>query len=232
MYCSKCKKQSPDNFENCAYCGAKLKKEKSKKLPKINYGADFKFLSKKNAVISLVIVALAVSLFCCVIGLTTGGKPETVLKTMVKSIKHNDEKSYYSIYDEDLKQYKKEYVYFSDEALMEGLTSPMTESNTFYKHTCGENYKLKYNVKEIKYLNNDELSALNDKLFESYGYTHKASKAAVLDFEIIAKGEKGEYSSVYNNFICIKVSGKWYKAPDVSEDYLKEFSSSGTDVEK
>lgn len=217
MYCNKCKKQSPDNFENCAYCGAKLKKEKTKKLPKINYGVDFKFLSKKNAVISLVIVAAVVSLFCCIIGITTGGKPETVLKTMVNSIKNNDEKSYFTIFDEDLKKYKKEYVYYTDEALSEGLTLPMSESNLFYKKTCGENYKLKYTVKKTEYYDNDEITGLNEKLSELYGYTHKVSKAVVFDFEIKAKGEKGEYSSVYKDFTCIKISGKWYKSPDVSE---------------
>lgn len=216
MYCSKCKKQSPDNFTICAYCGAKLKADAPKK--HIIYKTDAKRIhlpGLKSFTATLIAVAVIIALISGIVGIATGGKPESVLKLLSSSIEEKNSEKYSELYDEFYKEYEKEYRYYSDDELNAALCEPLFESVRFYEKTCGEDFKIKYRQDSIRYITGEELDAINETLLNDYGYYKTCTKAAVIDFSLEVKGSLGEYTTVYKNFYCIKLSGKWYKAPEL-----------------
>ena len=113
MYCDKCHKQSPSNFVNCAYCGAKLespdKKAPSKFVKKKKLNIKFSF---KNCLIIVSVFAMVLVLAAIFTASFTGTKPENVVKNFVKSTQSNDSELYYSLYDNNIKRYK---IYTSNE---------------------------------------------------------------------------------------------------------------------
>lgn len=215
MYCSKCKKQSPDNFDRCAYCGAKLDGGASKKtaLPKFKYRAR-KPVSLRAVAASLVVAASVIALLSIAVGLFTSKKPDSLIKTITAATQKRDSQMYFEIYDDEFKSYEKNNVYYSDSALFEGLCKPLFESSDFYEATCGKNYRLSFSVERVDYYNADELSKLNSALSELYGYKRECREAAEVDYTVTAQGENGKYTSVYKNVKCIKIGGRWYKSPD------------------
>lgn len=215
MYCDKCKHQSPDNFTNCAYCGERLKVSEKKKENKASVFSKLSFLNKKSAVLSLLCIALAVALICGVVGFFAGKKPAEIAVDMAKAIEENDAELYFSLFDKEYLDYKKEYIYFTDDELFKGITEPLYESDGFYKKECGENYTLKVKTENVKELTFSEIEQVNTYLSQMYGYKDVIKEAAVLDFTITAKGEKGEYKSDYRNFYCIKTGNRWYRSPEL-----------------
>ena len=218
MYCEKCHKQCPDNFKSCAYCGASLEKPEAPKPSK--YVKKTKF-PKKISLKKVVIVLIAVgALLCCgaiVTGVLTGGKPESTIKTFASAIENNDADLYYSLFDEQIKAYKKEHWYYSDDETFKAMVQPLNKSVTFYNDNCGENFTVEYKITDTEYLTDEQLEKFNEVLGETYGYKKLPTKVAVLDLEINAEGDKGTYTSIYQDFYCIKIGRYWYKT-DVNKD--------------
>lgn len=213
MYCSKCHKQSPENFVTCAYCGAKLKPEKKKQPSVFIKKERFKIkVSFKTVVASLMIFAVVLTIAAIITATVTGSKPEKVVRSFIQSIQKQDEKLFYSLYDEGIKEYKKENRYYGDDETFFNMVSPMSESHLFYQEKCGEDYKLTYSVKAFETLSEEDLELFNEMLEKDFSYIKLPSRVDLLNVEITAKGEKGEYKSVYNDFLCMKIKGKWYKA--------------------
>ena len=226
MYCDKCHRQSPDNFVNCPYCSAPLKNNKRKKPQKfIKKKEHHKPLSFKTAVLITVAVAFALSVSAVITGSITGAKPDKVIKSMVTAIQTNDSKLSYSLYDEQIKEYYKETWYYGDEETFDAVTKPLRESRDFYISKCGEDFTLKYKIRDITYLSDEELERANENLQASFNYTRFPTKLAFLGFEIEAKGEKGSYKTVYDKLTCLQISGKWYiqtTAIDIFEEDSQE----------
>lgn len=212
MYCDKCHKQSPDNFVTCAYCGAKLnspkKKEPSKFIKKREVKLNF---SLKNRIIALVIFAAVLVVVAVVTVSFTGSKPEKVVKNFVKATQTADKDLYYSLYDDNIKKYKKDNRYFGDDETYAQIVQPMEKSDVFYTEKCGEDYKLTYKVTSSQTLSDEDLNGFNDVLENGFGYVEFPSRVDILCVEVVAKGEIGEYKSVYNDFWCMKIKGRWYK---------------------
>lgn len=216
MYCSKCKKQSPDNFTICAYCGAKLKADTAKK--HIIYKTDEKRIHlprPKSIVATFIATAVIIALVSGIVGIATGGKPESVLKLISSATEEKNSEKYLGLYDEFYKEYEKENRYYSEDELKAALCEPLFESAGFYEKTCGEDFKIKYKQESIRYITGEELDAINEALLNDYGYYKACSKAAVIDFSLEVKGSLGEYTTVYKEYYCIKLSGRWYKAPEL-----------------
>ncbi len=212
MYCDKCHKQSPDNFVTCAYCGAKLESSKKKEPTKFVKKRNVKInLSLKNVILALVILASVLILAATLTVVFTGSKPEKVVKNFVKATQTTDADLYYSLFDDNIKKYKKDNRYFGDDETYAQIVLPMTESDAFYVDKCGEDYKLSYKVTSSQALSDEELAEFKTVLETGFGYIEFPSKVEVLSVEIIAKGEKGTYKSVYNDFWCMKIKGRWYK---------------------
>lgn len=212
MYCDKCRKKNPDNFITCAYCGEKLNipKKKESYLEKVTERKKQKTRKHKIAgatgfSVFLVIVVVIIA------ALIIGSKPEKVVKTFAESIKTTDKDLYYSIYDENIKRYKKENRYFGDEETFEHFVLPMVQSDDFYKEKCGDDYKLTYKVISDNALTEEELQVFNEVLENNFGYIEIPSKVNALCVEINVKGEKGDYKSLYNDFWCMRIKGRWYK---------------------
>ncbi len=213
MYSPKCHKQSPENFVNCAYCGAKLKPEKKKQPSVFVKKERLKIkLSFKTVISVLMIFAVVITVAAIFTATVTGSKPERVVRNFIQSIQKQDEKLFYSLYDEGIKEYKKENRYYGEDETFLNMVSPMSESNEFYTANCGENYRLTYSVKAFETLNDEDLLLFNEMLENDFSYIMLPSRVDLLNVEITAKGEKGEYKSVYNDFLCMKIKGKWYKA--------------------
>ena len=51
---------------------------------------------------------------------------------MVNAIEADDAKLYYSLYDDQLKEYYKENWYYGDEETFDAVTKPLKESRDFY----------------------------------------------------------------------------------------------------
>ena len=212
MYCDKCHRQSPDNFVNCPYCAAPLKGHKRKKPQKFTKKKEHKkSISFKTSVVIVVAVAFVLALSAVITGALTGSKPHRVIKTMVNAIQLNDQQLYYSLYDDQIKEYYKENFYFGDEETYDAFVSPLTESREFYTARCGADFTLKYKVTNVQYLTDEELEQYNADLSELYNYTKLPKKTAILSVEIEAKGDKGSYKTVYSEIVCSLIGGKWYK---------------------
>lgn len=226
MYCDNCHRQSPDNFVNCPYCSAPLKNNKRKKPQKFTKKKEHrKPVSFKTAVIITVAVAFVLAIVAIVTGAITGAKPDKVIKTMVTAIEANDAKLYYSLYDEQIKEYYKENWYYGDEETFDAVTKPLNESRDFYISKCGEDFTLEYKINDITYISDEALEGANENLQASFNYTQFPTKVAFLDFEIEAKGEKGTYKTVYDKLTCLQINGKWYiqtSAVDIFEDGVQE----------
>ncbi len=222
MYCEKCHKQSPQNFQNCAYCGAPLNQKKKKAPEKFKKKFDFKFrVSFKTMLAISLAVAVLLSVCAVVTALFTSSKPEGVVKTFVKAIETNDEELYISLYDKYLYEYKKDNRYFGDEETFRQLSLPVSESRAFYESKCGGDFRLRYSVETSQMLSDDELGEFNSVLERNFKYVAYPSRVEILSVEITAKGENGEYKSIYNDFWCMKIKGKWYI---VDKSIISEFT--------
>ncbi len=224
MYCEKCHRQSPDNFVNCPYCSAPLKNNKRKKPQKfVKPKESKKPVSFKTTVIVAVAVAFVLAVSAIVTGILTGSKPTSAINKMVTALETNDAELYYSLYDDQIIEYYKENWYYGDEETFDAVTKPLQESRDFYTEKCGENFTLSYKIKDITYLPVEDFH--KNTLSISFDYEKFPSKMAYINFEIEAKGEKGTYKSVYENFVCIQMGGKWYIQPaasDILEDKISE----------
>ncbi len=222
MYCEKCHKQSPENFINCAYCGAKLDSPKKKMPSKFVKSESFKFNFSLKTVLSglvgfavlLVIAALLTSSF-------TASKPEKLIKNFIKATQNEDADLYYSLFDDNVKEYKLNNRYFAEDETFRQMVLPMETSHDFYIDKCGEDYKLTYSVKSTTTLTEGELEHFNEVLENNFSYYEFPSQVDLICVDIVAKGEKGTYTSRYNDFWCMKIKGRWYKVDkNIYTEYL------------
>lgn len=224
MYCDNCHRQSPDNFVNCPYCSAPLKNNKRKNPRKFTKKKERnKPFSFKTSVIIIVGIAFVLAISAVITGAVTGSKPEKAIKTMVIAIESNDSNLYYSLYDEQIREYYKQNWYYGDEETFDAVTKPLKESRDFYTEKCGEDFTLEYKISDVTYITDDSLTMLNNSLQISFNYSEFPQKAAFLSFEIEAEGDKGSYKSVYEQLLCLQFNGKWYihtSAVDILEDEI------------
>lgn len=212
MYCEKCHRQSPDNFERCAYCSAPFETKKKPESVKKNIKKfKKKRISKKTVIICVVAFAFVMALSAIITGVVTGVKPERVVSSLSVAIEQNDSKLYYSLYDEQMKEYKKSNWYFSDEETNKAMVEPLVKSINFYTEMCGEGFTINYEIEDVYYFSDSELEILCGVLAETYSYDVMPKKAARIDFVLYVKGEKGEYETVYKDFYCIKFGSEWYR---------------------
>ena len=226
MYCDNCHRQSPDNFVNCPYCSAPLKNNKKRKPQKfIKKKERQKPVSFKTVVIIAVLVAFVLAVSAVITGVITGSKPDKVVKTMVTAIQNNDAELYYTLYDEQIKEYYKENWYYGDEETFDAVTKPLRDSRDFYISKCGKDFSLKYRINNVTYIPEESIETVNETLQASFNYSGFAKKVAFLDFEIEAKGKNGSYKTVYEKLTCLQINGKWYiqtSAVDIFEDNFEE----------
>ena len=171
----------------------------------------------------LVVVAVVLAISAIITGVLTGSKPASAVDKMVTAIQKNDAKLYYSLYDKQIVDYYKENWYYGDAETFDAVTKPLVDSREFYTEKCGSDFSLDYKITEITYITGDSLVSFNNSLDVSFNYSEFPTKAAFLNFEIEAKGEKGTYKSVYENFVCLQIGGKWYiqtAATDILADKL------------
>lgn len=213
MYCDNCHKQSPDNFKNCAYCGAELIQPK-KPAPSRFVKKERKRsgVSVKVRVAAIIAVAAVIAVAAAVTASFTSSKPESVIKIMTAAIQGNNAEKYYTIYDDSYKAFKKDSAFYDDERTFEELTSPLCKSDDFYISRCGENYKLTFVIDSVDYFTAEELTEYCDYLSEYCGYTKLPKEAARVNFKVYAKGDSGEYESIYRDFCCHRLGSKWYKS--------------------
>ncbi len=222
MYCEKCHRQSPDNFESCAYCSAPFKKTEAQKPSKfVNKENKRKKPSRKAVLSGLIIVAFVLCVVAVVTGVLTGAKPETTVKTLCQAIEENNRELYFNLYDEQIKEYKKKNWYFNDDETYKAITVPLEKSVLFYSQNCGESFKITYKINETTYVSEEELSAFNNMLAETYEYKKLPTDIAKIDFEINVSGESGSYKSVYKDFYCIKIGGKWFRTDAITEQDIE-----------
>lgn len=226
MYCYKCHKQSPENFVNCAYCGAKLKPPKKKEPSKFQNKKKIKIdVSLRTLLKALLIVAAILAVIAIVTSFFTSSKSEEIVKNFVHSVDTNDRELFFSLYDDSIIKYKKENRYFADEETFKQMVMPVDESTDFYKEKCGEDFKLKYEVKSITTLSENDLEDFNKILDSDFNYIVFPSQVDILSVEIKATGDKGEYKSIYSDFWCMKIKGRWYM---VDKSIYTEYSNMQT----
>lgn len=212
MYCNNCHHQCPDNFSSCPYCAAPLKTEKKKKPEVFQLQKKKKFnLSFKMKIITVVSFAFILCVVAIIVGVSNGSKPEKVVKTMVQSIENKDAKLYYSIYDEQIRDYNKENWYFDDDETFAAMTEPLEKKIEFYGEKCGKDFKLQYTINSVTYIEGESFNSYCEILEESFGYRKLPTDIAEMNFVISVKGSDGTYSSVYDSFLCMKIGGKWYR---------------------
>lgn len=211
MYCNKCHKQSPDNFITCAYCGARFNSTKKKAPHKFVKKKERKpKLSLKNLLRIFIAVGVLLVIAAVIVVTFTGSKPEKAVKHLVKAIEVEDKDAYYKLYDENIIRYKTDNHYFGEEETYNQIVLPLVQSYEFYKNQCGEDFQLTYYINSERMLNEEELEKFNKLLESEFGYMEFPTRVAVLELELVAEGELGEYKSVYDEFWCMKLKGDWY----------------------
>ncbi len=222
MYCEKCHKQSPENFINCAYCGAKLDSPKKKAPSKFvkKQGVRFK-ISLKNLLWGSVGLAVVLVIAAILTSTFTASKPEKLIKSFVKATQTEDADMYYALFDDNIKEYKLNNRYFAEDETFRQMVLPMSTSHEFYTEKCGEDYKLTYSVISNRTLNETELEGFKEVLENNFSYIEFPSQVDIISVDVVAKGEKGTYTSRYNDFWCMKIKGRWYKVDkNVYTEYL------------
>lgn len=218
MYCSRCGQQSPDNFTSCAYCGAPFKTKKRRTAQRFKVkNKRLPFMTSAKKSVFIVIAAAVIVIASVITGILTGSKPDSVIKTAAEATVKNDAALYCSIFDEYYTEYCKQNKYFADDETRAALSEPMVKSDAFYKAECGDKYTLSCKVRSVEYFSDTRLEELNSELALTYGYKKNISDAACLDVEINAKGAGGVYTTVYKNYYCIKLGGRWYKCDIVQQ---------------
>ncbi len=222
MYCEKCHRQSPDNFDSCAYCSAPFQKIEDKKPAKfVKAEKKRKRFSRKTVISFLIIIAFVLCVAAVTTGVLTGTKPETAVKTLCQAIESNNGELYYSLFDEQIKEYKKTNWYFNDDETYKAMVEALDKSVAFYTENCGEEFKVSYKIIETAYITEEELTAFNATLAETYGYKKLPTDVAIMDFEINVSGKEGSYKSVYKDFYFMKINRKWYKTDVITEQNTK-----------
>lgn len=211
MYCDKCHKQSPDNFITCAYCGARFNSTK-KKVPHkfVKRKERNQRISLKNILRIFIAIGILLVIAAVITVAFTGSKPEKAVKQLVKAVETADKEAYYKLYDENIIRYKTDNHYFGEEETYNQVILPLVQSYEFYKNQCGEGFELTYNIRSERMLEEEELKEFNKLLETEFGYMEFPMKVAVLELELVAEGELGEYKSVYDEFWCMKFKGDWY----------------------
>lgn len=211
MYCDKCHKQSPDNFITCAYCGAKFNSKKKKEPHKFVKKKERKQrLTFKNLLRIFIAVGVLLVVAATVTVTFLGSKPEKIVKQLVNAIEISDKDAYYKLYDDNIIKYKTDNHYFGEDETYNQVVLPVVQSYEFYKLQCGEGFELSYNIKSERMLDKAELEKFNKLLETEFDYMEFPSKVAVLELEIVAEGDAGEYKSVYDEFWCMKIKANWY----------------------
>lgn len=211
MYCDKCHKQSPDNFITCAYCGAKFNSKKKKEPHKfVKKKKRKQKLSFKNLLRIFIAIGVVLVIAAVVTVSFLGSKPEKAVKQMVNAIETSDEEAYYELYDEHIIKYKTDNYYFGEEETYNQIILPLKQHHEFYNLQCGEGFELTYYIKSERELDEAELETFNKLLATEFDYMEFPTKVEVLELEIVAEGESGEYKSVYDEFWCMKIKGNWY----------------------
>lgn len=212
MYCDKCHKQSPDNFERCVYCGAPLAEKKPPKPSR--FAKSRKRLQpavlRKRALFFAAAAAL-IAVAAIVTAAFTSSKPETVVRNIVRATESGNEDLYFDTYCDAFVRYQTEKVYFDEARTKEALTKPLRESDAFYRDKCGD-YRLSYHMLASRKVTDEELDAYRAYLREYCGFTKNPSAVTVVAFTVEAKGEKGSYTSEYRDFYCVRVGGRWYRS--------------------
>ncbi len=212
MYCNNCHQHCPDNFSSCPYCSHELKVDKKKKTDAYQARKNNNFkLSFKGKIIAVSVLAFILCISAVTVGVLNGSKPERIVKTMVLSVKNQDAEAYYSLYDEQIKEYNKENWYFDDDETFSAMTEPLTKTIDFYTDKCGKDFTVQYKINEVIYIENEKFADYCDVLEKSFGYRKLPTEIAKVDFVIEVKGSEGEYTSVYDSFMCMKIGGKWYR---------------------
>ena len=212
IYCDKCGKKNPENFITCAYCGEKLntqKKKDSSRFAKTRKRKERRLFKTKLEVLIVLGVVIVVGVISMAI--ISGSRPEKLVDKFIEAIHTSDKDLYYSIFDDNIKRYKKENRYFGEEETFEQIILPMSQSGDFYKEKCGDDYKLTYKVTSEEILSEEKLQGFIEVLETGFGYIETPSKVIKFCVEVKAKGENGEYKSVYNDFWCMRIKGHWYK---------------------
>lgn len=218
MYCDNCHRQSPDNFVNCPYCSAPLKKRKRRKPQKfVRKKERKKPISFKGALCISVCAAVVLGVCAVATGILTGKKPDTAVSRMVDAINTDNSSLFYSLYDDQLLKYYKDNWYYTDEETFAAVTEPLRASREFYASKCGEDFKIELSITKVRELSDEESETCSEMLVTAFDYEKLPSRIAYVNFEVAAKGELGEYKSVYEYFVCIKLKGKWYIQPAAAE---------------
>jgi hypothetical protein len=222
LYCENCHKQSPENFINCAYCGEKLNSPKKKAPSKFvkKQGVKLK-ISLKSILAGLVGFALVLVVAALLTSSFTASKPERIIKNFVKATQTENANMYYALYDDNIKEYKLNNRYFAEDETFKQMVLPMQTSHAFYTEKCGAGYRLSYKVISQRTLSETELKAFNEILETNFSYIQLPSQVEIISVDVVAKGEKGTYTSRYNDFWCMKIKGRWYKVDkNVYTEYL------------
>lgn len=222
MYCEKCHKQSPENFIACAYCGAKLSPSEKKAPSEFVKNKRFRFnLSLKTVLVGLVSLSVVLVIAAVFTASFTSSKPERLIKSFIKATQTEDADLYYSLFDDDIKEYKLNNRYFAEDETFNQMVLPMTTSHAFYTEKCGEDYKLTYKVVSSESLSENELARFNEVLENNFSYIRFPKQVEIISVDVTARGEKGSYTSRYNDFWCMKIKGKWYRVDkNVYNEYL------------
>jgi len=226
-FCNNCGSQLEDQSTFCPNCGTACAASEEAKggnvVDKVtDMGKDYVKKAKSNKmliIIPIVAVLLIVGIILAISLIPSYKDPiESTMKIYyakgtksmiknqlpkevweyVKDVKGEDHEDYWKDYEEDLDDRK--------DAL---------------EDEYGKNYKVSFKVTDKDEIKGDDLTEIKDTLKEYYDIDKKSVKKAYkVDLEWEIKGSEDDEDDEIEDFVVVKIGGKWYSYSSVISEYM------------
>lgn len=207
MFCAKCGTEIIGNAKFCPKCGANLGRNGSE--PEYTQS----HLKKKNH-LNIKVLGIVVIIFIVLIGFFACGR-KSAEDIALKSTKAYFEGNMDKYYDSLSEPYKTYMVgkdgWFKEEAeFKQELHKYFEDWQREIIRSCGDDYSLKYSVRDIAEYEDNEIFAAKRELERDFGYdSEKIKSIAIVKIAIEATGARGG-TNIVDEVVCIKMGGSWY----------------------
>lgn len=208
MYCGNCGTQIDDSIKFCPNCGEMINGRAGHNAQVINE-SNPPVPKKKHKLLSF---CIAVLIIIAGVLLCTQNTPGKVAVKACKTTLDGNMKAYYQLLSKPYREYMVgDHGWFSTkEEFQKELLYFAEDFQNEIRRSCGEKYKVQFEVIDTDKYDNQRLTTLKSKLQRDYDYDMNKIKAAtIVTVRITASGENGEANWTTEQS-CVKIGGRWY----------------------
>lgn len=244
MFCYKCGKEIRSDAKFCNYCGVKTYfYEEEKNVDNMKYCNECGIYSdgeyrknceeksitdgntsdspiqqfytpKKKLGKKLVFPIVGLVVAIIVVFIISGNSYKGVVRRFFSAIENNNPKQMLAIAPEYWKDYQYADSTWTEEELIEEMSDLIDDY--YDKFNCGENIKIKYEIREEYKPTKEEIEELEKNMYSWYAYyvydrdEFKVTDARLLYINVHIEGESGKKSFCYpDGLLVFKENGRW-----------------------